>query len=96
MVDMNEQAYIDPEKMAEFAMILKSFSSSVDKHDDRLLSALGTLSRSWQDQEFDKFKQHLKRLNQTLLVFIPKAESFAVHLTTMAEDAKRIHVDFQR
>jgi uncharacterized protein YukE len=96
MTDFKEQAFVDPEKLAEFAGTLKSFSSTVDKLDDRLLSALGTLSRSWQDQEFDKFKQHLKRLNQTLLVFIPKAEGFAAHLTAMAEDAKRIHRDLQR
>lgn len=96
MVDSSEQIFVDPEKLAEFAVTLKSFSSTVDKIDDRLLRGLGTLSRTWQDQEFDKFKQHLKRLNQMLLGFIPKAEGFSAHLTTLAEDAKRIHRDLQR
>lgn len=88
---MNEQAFVDPVKLREFAVDLNGFAASTDKATDRLLTALGGLGRSWEDQAFEQFQQSVRGLAQTLLTFVGDAERFSVYLTTKADEAKQIH-----
>lgn len=88
---MSEQVYVDPAKLQEFATHLKGFAVTTDKATDRLLAALGSLSRSWEDQAFEQFQQHVRGLAQTLMTFVGDADQFSAYLATKADEAKQIH-----
>lgn len=88
---MSDQVYVNPKNLEEFSLQLKTFSATVDKDTDRLLSALGTLGHSWQDASYDQFEAHVRRLAQTLLSFCGEAEKFSAHLAKKAKEAEQIH-----
>lgn len=88
---MSEHAYVDPAKLEEFAVDLNGFAVATDNATDRLLTALSSLSRSWEDQAFDQFQQSVRGLAQTLLTFVGDAERFSVYLKNKSEEARQIH-----
>jgi uncharacterized protein YukE len=88
---MNEQVYVDPEKLQEFSIQLRGFAGATDRAVDRLTAALSGLGRSWEDPAFEQFQSHVRGLAQTLLVFVGEADKFSSYLGTKADEAKRIH-----
>ncbi len=88
---MSEQAYVDPVKLQDFSIHLKGFAVATDTARDRLLSALSSLGRSWEDQAFEQFQQHVRGLTQTLTTFRSDADQFSAYLANKADEAKQIH-----
>lgn len=89
---MNEQdAYVDPIKLQEFAIHLKGFAADTDKATDRLLIALSGLGKTWQDPAFEQFQQRTRGLAQALLPFVEGVDRFSGYLITKADEAKQIH-----
>ncbi len=85
-------AYVDGERLREFALDLRAFAGITDKSVDRLATALAGLGRSWEDQAFGEFQQSVRGLAATLLTFVDQTESFSAYLLNKAEQAKNIHV----
>ena len=88
---MSNGAHVNPEKLERFAEDLTAFARRVDGRADELLTRLGSLSRTWEDEAFEEFKPHVKRLVETLLVFVQDASDFSTYLESKATDAKQIH-----
>jgi uncharacterized protein YukE len=88
---MTNGAHVNPEKLERFAEDLTTLARRVDGRADELLARLGSLSRTWEDEAFEKFQPHVKRLVETLLVFVQDAGDFAKYLETKAADARQIH-----
>lgn len=78
---------VDPEKLREFAKVLKDFS----KHSEELLGILsrelGRLQNSWRDQEFEKFASHVRRTQSRLKAF---AQETARVVPTLEQDAEKL------
>lgn len=88
---MSDQANVDPKKLEEFAIDLRSFGKSTDRSCDILLDSLSKLGRSWEDPHYEKFVSEIRRLAITLNTFVGETEKYSKHLLEKAEAAKRIH-----
>ena len=87
---MDNEVYVDPNKIDEFARSLNDLSSVSDKQMTLLLQALGVLGRSWKDQAFDDFQTHVRRLALTLLNFSESTDKFSRYLVEKAQQAREI------
>ncbi len=63
------QIYVDPEKLREFARVLKDFSQHAETSLANLNGQLGRLQSSWRDQEFEKFAAHVRKTQGRLKAF---------------------------
>lgn len=88
---MSNGAHVNPETLERFAQDLTGFARRVDGRADELLARLGKLSSSWEDEAFEEFQPHVKRLVETLLTFVQDAGTFASYLETKAAHARQIH-----
>lgn len=83
--------YVDPERLADFAAALKSFARRTDRDAGLLIEELGRLSRTWQDESYEEFQAHVRKLTEVLLSFVEEADGFSVHLNVKADQARQIH-----
>lgn len=88
---MTQSAYVDDKRLSGFAGHLAGFSRHVDRDVDLLLQELGRLSRTWQDESFEEFNSHVRRLAQEMLAFSQVSDHFSAHLQRKAEEAAQIH-----
>lgn len=85
---MND-VYVDPEKLREFARVLKDFSRHAEVSLANLNSQLGRLQGSWRDQEFETFAGHVRRTQGRLKAF---ATETAKTIPALERDAEIITV----
>ena len=78
---MPNKVYVEPERLRKFANDLKIFRSDVNELTSRLRGNLNRLSDSWQDQEFEKFRQvfevaqeRLRKFSDEIEQTVPKIE----------------------
>jgi uncharacterized protein YukE len=88
---VDNNVYVDPNKIDEFARSLNNLSSVSDKQMSLLLQALGGLGHTWKDQAFDDFQTHVRRLALTLLNFSESTDKFSRYLVEKAQQAREIH-----
>jgi uncharacterized protein YukE len=67
------QAYVDPERLRDFAQKLKSFTDLVENSTQALNGRMGHLGESWRDQEYENFKQQFERTKLLLRKFTEEA-----------------------
>ena len=60
---------VDPEKLREFARLLRGFSKEAESSVGELSAQLGRLGNDWRDQEFAKFAEHVRRTQASLSNF---------------------------
>ena len=83
---MND-VYVDPEKLREFARVLKDFSQYAETSFANLNGQLGRLGSSWRDQEFEKFAAHVRKTQGRLKTF---ATETAKTIPALEQDAEII------
>ncbi|WP_295438164.1 WXG100 family type VII secretion target [uncultured Thiodictyon sp.] len=83
---MND-VYVDPEKLREFARVLKDFSQYAETSFANLNGQLGRLQDSWRDQEFEKFAAHVRKTQGRLKAF---AKETAKTVPALERDAEII------
>ena len=88
---MNREAIVDPEELRAFAYKLKSFSQFVEEQFDGLANAVGRLSDSWRDQEYQHFVDYFRRTNEKLRAFSAKTDEVVPQMLRDAEAAAEIH-----
>ena len=79
------QAIVDPEELRRFALTLRRFTTDVR---DRLTSVNGQLiglSKSWRDQEHQKFAETFEQHMKALSSFLEVAEQHIPYLLRKAE-----------
>jgi len=89
------QAYVDPEKLRDFANQLKSFAGNIEHIMDLLKGAMGRLGESWRDQEYMKFAQQYMAAQQLLSRFVEETRKTAPLLERDAqaiEEYQRYHL----
>lgn len=82
------QAYVDPERLRDFAHRLKSFADLVENNAQSLNGRMGHLGESWRDQEYENFKQHFERTRLLLRKFTEEANRTAPLLERDAQAAE--------
>jgi len=88
---MAEKVYIEPERVRKFAGDLSNFRAHIIELTERLRGNLGRLSDSWQDQEFDKFREAFETTQQRLQRFSHEVEQTLPKLERDAAAAEAIH-----
>ena len=66
-------AYVDPEKLRDFAKVLKEFSNNVDNTLSVLTREIAKLNNSWRDQEYVTFSQNIRKTHTQLKAFSEEA-----------------------
>jgi uncharacterized protein YukE len=79
--------FVDPEKLREFARLLKGFSREAEASVDKLIDQLGRLANDWRDDEFAKFAAHVRRAQVSLSSF---AKDTARTVPQLEKDADTI------
>ncbi len=90
------EIYVDPEKLREFARVLKDFSRHAETSLVNLNGQLGRLQSSWRDQEFEKFAAHLRRTQGRLQAFATETAKTVPALERDAEVMtayQKLHID---
>ena len=80
-----DQIHVDPEKLREFARVLKDYSKHAETSLANLNGQLGRLKTTWRDQEFEKFATHLRRTQERLRVFATETAKTIPQLEIDAE-----------
>ena len=62
-------AYVDPEKLRDFAKVLKEFSNDAEISLSVLSREIAKLNNSWRDQEYLEFSQHIRKTHTQLKAF---------------------------
>lgn len=63
------QIHVNPEKLREFARLLKGFSHFAEASLANLNWQLARLHNTWRDQEFDKFAASVRKTQARLKAF---------------------------
>lgn len=80
-----DQAHTDPEHLRAFAAELQQFKSDVQETLTTLRGRTARLGETWQDQEFERFRERFARTQQTLNRFSAAAEQAVPALLRDAE-----------
>lgn len=81
-------AYVDPEKLQEFAQQLKAYATFIDNSMAQVRSDLGQLGESWRDHEYEAFREALVRTQRLLKEFAEETRRTEALLVRDAEAAK--------
>lgn len=76
---------VDPEELRRFAGDLKKFNANVLQRFDKLTRETNRLGNSWQDQEFEKFKNHALPMLQLLKRFTNESDKLIPKLQRDAD-----------
>jgi uncharacterized protein YukE len=79
------EIYVDPEKLRDFARLVRKFSSDADNSLRIISGELGRLQGSWRDQDFEKFAGHVRRTQDRLKVFATETAKVVPALERDAE-----------
>jgi uncharacterized protein YukE len=79
------QAIVDPEELRRFAQNLRRFTADVQERLTTLNAQLAGLSKSWRDQEHQKFAEAFEQQMRSLSAFVEVAEEHLPYLLRKAE-----------
>jgi len=79
------QAIVDPEELRQFAQSLKKFSADIQIRINLLGVQLGTLSKTWRDQEQKKFTEEFAHQVKGLSRLIEVIDEHIPYLFRKAE-----------
>jgi uncharacterized protein YukE len=91
-----QQAYVDPEKLREFADDLSSLARRIRELDKEFESELARLGQTFRDAEYDRFKAHFLTSQQKLARFVDEVQIVVPKLRQDAEDvaaSRRVRLD---
>lgn len=80
-----DQAYTDPEHLRAFAAQLQRFNGEVREAMSGLRAQTARLGETWQDQEFERFRERFARTQQALNRFSTSADQAVPVLLRDAE-----------
>ncbi len=81
-------AYVDPQKLRDFALSLKILAGFVEERVRELDGRLGRLGQSWRDQEFQKFRDQMRAARRRLSMFAEETKKVAPMLERDAQAAE--------
>jgi uncharacterized protein YukE len=83
------QAIVDPEELRRFAAGLKKFNTDVRDRLSALAGQLAGLSKTWRDQEHNKFAEDFEQHMRTISHFIEITDEHIPFLLRKAEAIER-------
>lgn len=79
------------EKLESFAASLKKYLQQVRDAEGRLSVGLARLGETWQDQEYQRFKESFAGVRQQLKAFEEAADAFPAAIQAHADWLKEVH-----
>ncbi len=83
--------HVDPEKLRNFAGKLKRFNENINSYFEMLPRELTRLGDTWQDREYEKFKQALLPATRALKRFVTENEKVIPSLLQDAAEIEEYH-----
>jgi len=87
-VASSSTAYVDPEKLREFAQELRAYATFIDNSMAQVRSDLAQLGQTWRDHEYAAFREALVRTQRLLKQFAEDTRRTEALLVRDAEAAK--------
>lgn len=81
------EVHVDPEKLRDFARVLRSYSALVDGSLAEVDGSLRRLGQTWCDQDFEVFASRVRQTRQRLASFSVDAQKAG---SMIEQDADRI------
>ena len=86
-----ERLDADSAKIRQFATDLATFQKDVAKIALDIELGLQHLSKTWQDDEYQRFVEHFKKIQNTLDTYLEKARKMPASLNTYADQLDSVH-----
>lgn len=87
-----DSAYVDPVLLTEFADALEAMAAGVADQEAFLSHALSALGQSFQDRDYEDFRQHFMHSREHLLAFV---EQIQQQTPTLRHDAEFVKASQQ-
>ncbi len=79
------QAIVDPEDLRRFAGTLKEFNNILRERLSGISGQMAALSKTWRDQEHEKFAEEYQQHLRTLARFLELNDEHILHLLRKAD-----------